>query len=140
MASRATAVKNAPQSQKGREQKTDFRAPDVLRKSETLSPSAALQAVRLGARLSPEQAAALSHAVGNRALEELLAVRSGPELLQRPLPVGGLRTPPLSIPDNAPDAPVMAASPVWDGSGAGESNGGAAASMDAGGAVSAITA
>ena len=132
--SRATAARGAPQSQKGRDYKTDFRLPDALRKSETLSPGVALQALRLGARLSPEQAAALSHAVGNRALEELLAAQSGPELLQRPLPVGDLRTPPLSVPDGAPDAPLMTASLVWDGSGAGESNGGTVASFDAGGA------
>ncbi|MBR3570941.1 MAG: hypothetical protein IKN96_09140 [Oscillibacter sp.] len=117
---RATAAKNAPQSQKGREQKTDFRAPDALRRTETLSPAAALRALRLGARLSPEQAAALSHAVGNRALEELLSGRNGPELLERPLPMGGLRTPPLSVPDGAPEAPLATALPAWDAWGEGE--------------------
>ncbi len=109
------AAKDAPQSQKGRDRKADFRAPDALRQSETLSPGAALQALRLGARLSPEQAAALSHAVGNRALEELLSASNGPELLQRPLPMGDLLTPPLSVPDGAPEAPLMAAPPVWGG-------------------------
>lgn len=107
-----TAAKNVPQSQKGHEQKN---APDALRKVETLSPAAALQALRLGVRLSPEQAAALSHTVGNRALEELLSARGGPELLQVPLPVGDLGTPPLSIPDSAPEASLVTASPVWGG-------------------------
>ena len=114
---RTSAARSAPQSQKASERKADFRAPDALRKSETLSPGVALQALRLGARLSPEQAAALSHAVGNRALEELLSAQSGAELLERPLPTGGLRTPPLSVPDGAPEASLVAASPVWDGGG-----------------------
>ncbi len=131
--SRTNVARDGPQSQKGSERKTDVRAPDSLRKSETLTPGAALQALRFGARLSPEQAAALSHAVGNRALTELLSVSNGPELLQRPLPAGDLRTAPLSVPDGAPDAPVMRLSPVWDESGAGESNAGVAASINAGG-------
>ena len=109
------AAKSDPQSQKGSERKTDFQAPDALRKSEALSPAAALQALRLGVRLSPEQAAALSHAVGNRALEELLSAPNGPELLQRPLPPGDLRTPPLSMPDDAPEAPLVTVSPAWGG-------------------------
>ena len=111
--SRANVARDGPQSRKGSERKADFRAPDSLRKSETLTPGAALQALRFGARLSPEQAAALSHAVGNRALEELLSVSNGPELLQRPLPAGDLRTAPLSIPDGAPEASLAAASPAW---------------------------
>jgi hypothetical protein len=111
--SRATAAKNAPQSRKGRDQKTDSRVADASRKSETLSPAALLRAVRLGVRLSPEQTETLSHTVGNRALEELLSASNGPELLQRPLPVGGVQTPPLSVPDSAPEAPVMTASPAW---------------------------
>lgn len=113
--SRATAAKNAPQSRKGRDTKLDSRVPDASRKSETLSPAAALQALRLGVRLSPEQAETLSHTVGNRALEELLSASSGPELLRRPLPVGEVRTPPLSVPDSAPEAPLVTASPAWSG-------------------------
>ena len=116
--SRATAAKNAPQSRKGRDQKLDSRAADASRKLGTLSPAAALQALRLGVRLSPEQAGALSRAVGNRALEELLSASGAPELQRRPLPVGELRTPPLSVPDSASEAPVVTASPAWSGDGA----------------------
>lgn len=116
---RATAAKNAPQSQKGRDQKPDSRVADASRKSGTLSPAAALQALRFGARLSPGQAEALSHAVGNRALEELLSASAGPELLRRPLPSGDLQTPPLSVPDSAPEASVTTVSPAWSG-GAGD--------------------
>lgn len=111
--SRANVARDGPQSRKGSERKADVQVPDSLLKSETLTPGAALQVLRSGARLSPEQAAALSHTMGNRALEELLSVSNGPELLQRPLPLGDVRTPPLSVPDNAPEAPVMTASPVW---------------------------
>ena len=113
--SRTNVARDGPQSRKGSERKADFRAPDALRKSETLTPGAALQALRFGARLSPEQAAALSHAVGNRALEELLSAQSGAELLERPLPTGDLRTPPLSVPDGAPEASLVTAPPVWGG-------------------------
>ena len=130
--SRTNVAREGPQSRKGSERKADFRALSPLRKSETLTPGAALQALRLGARLSPEQAAALSHAVGNRALEELLSASDGPELLRRPLPTGDLQTPPLSVPDSAPDAPLMTLSPVWDESGADESNAGAVVSASAG--------
>ena len=105
--SRANVARDGPQFQKGSERKADVRAPDALPKSETLTPGAALRALRFGARLSPEQAAALSHAVGNRALEDLLSVSNGPELLRRPLPLGDVRTQPLSVPDNAPEASLM---------------------------------
>lgn len=129
--SRAAAAKNAPQSRKEREQRADSRAANAPRKSETLSPAAALQALRFGVRLSPEQAAALSHTMGNRALEEFLSESDGPELLRRPLPTGDLQTPPLSIPDSAPEASVMTASPIWDADGAA----GMAIATNAGGAV-----
>lgn len=121
--SRANVARDGPQSQKGLERKTDFRAPDALRTSETVSPVAALQALRFGARLSPEQAAALSHTVGNRALEELLSTSDGPELARRLLPSGDLQTPPLSVPDGASEAPLMTASPAWSGP---DNSGGAA--------------
>lgn len=115
--SRTNVARDGPQSQRGRERKPDSRVSDARRKSGTLSPGVALQALRLGGRLSAEQAASLSHTVGNRALEELLSASGGPELLQRPLPSGDVRTPPLSVPDNAPEAPLASASPVWGGAG-----------------------
>lgn len=121
--SRASVARDGPQSQKGLERKTDSRVFDNPRKADALSPGVALQALRSGGRLSAEQAAALSHTVGNRALEELLSASGGPELLQRPLPAGDLQTPPLSVPDGASEAPLATASPAW--SGAGDSGGAA---------------
>lgn len=129
--SRTNAAKSAPQSQKGqtRDRKPDSRLADASRKSQTISPGVALQALRMGGRLSPEQAAALSHTVGNRALEELLSASKGPELLRRPLPTGELLTPPLSLPDSVPEAPLTTAAPVWGGE-----SGAAGVSVNAGGA------
>lgn len=109
--SRTGLSKDAPQSHKGREQKLS----GVLRQQESplLSPAAALQILRSGGRLSHEHAMTLSHTLGNRALEELLSQSNAPALLERPLPGGDVETPPLSVPDNAPEAVLAPAPPVW---------------------------
>ena len=117
--SQTNAAKNAPQSKRASERKTDVRVADAPRKVETLSPGDALRVLRLGGRLSPEQAASLSHTVGNRALEELLSASRGPELAQRSPPTGDLSTPPLSVPDSAPEPSLVTASPAWGDAGGG---------------------
>lgn len=107
------AAETAPRSHQEPQQQPDSRVTDAPRKVETLSTAAALQVLRLGGRLLPGQAAMLSHTVGNHALEELLSAPEAPQLMERSLPAGTLRTPPLSVPDNAPEAPVLTASPAW---------------------------
>ena len=116
---RTSTARDAPQTQTNRKQDGEYRSARA-RKS-PLSPAQALQTLRSGGQLSPAQAAALSHTVGNKALEELLAASRGPERNLRPLPTGEIDTPPLSIPGGLPEPATVSEAPAWGGTDGGES-------------------